>query len=70
MYHLNHLHSKLFILAHELVEREPENPISWYAVGVWYLASGKWPQARQYFRRVHQVLFPLEACNMSTVKRH
>lgn len=51
MYHLNHLHSKLFILAHELVEREPENPISWYAVGVWYLASGKWPQARQYFSK-------------------
>ncbi|KAJ8586943.1 TPR-like protein [Rhizopogon salebrosus TDB-379] len=51
MYHLDHLHSKLFILAHELVEREPENPISWYAVGIWYLASGKWPQARQYFSK-------------------
>ena len=50
MYHTAHLHSKLFILAHELVDREPENPVSWYAVGVWYLASGKWPQARQYFR--------------------
>ncbi|EGO24550.1 hypothetical protein SERLADRAFT_361562 [Serpula lacrymans var. lacrymans S7.9] len=51
MYHLSHLHSKLFILAHELVDREPENPISWYAVGVWYLASGKWSQARQYFSK-------------------
>lgn len=50
MYHLSHLHSKLFILAHEMVEREPENPMSWYAVGVWYLTGGKWPQARQYFR--------------------
>ncbi|KAG6915872.1 hypothetical protein DXG01_009480 [Tephrocybe rancida] len=28
MYHLSHLHSKLFILAHEMVDREPENPIS------------------------------------------
>lgn len=51
MYHIAHLHSKLFMLAHELVDREPENPVSWYAVGVWYLASGKWSQARQYFRR-------------------
>ena len=50
MYHLSHLHSKLFILAHEMVDREPENPMSWYAVGVWYLSGCKWGQARQYFR--------------------
>ena len=52
LYHLSHLHSKLFILAHELVEREPENPISWYAVGVWYLTIKKWSEARTYFRSV------------------
>ncbi|KAF5327302.1 hypothetical protein D9619_004328 [Psilocybe cf. subviscida] len=51
MYHLSHLHSKLFILAHELVDREPENPLSWYAVGVWYLSNGKWAEARQYFSK-------------------
>ncbi|KAF9007618.1 TPR-like protein [Cyathus striatus] len=51
MYHLDHLHSKLFLLAHEMVDREPENPISWYAVGVWYLSRGKWTQARQYFSK-------------------
>ncbi|KAF9234137.1 hypothetical protein BU15DRAFT_90109 [Melanogaster broomeanus] len=51
MYHLSHLHSKLFVLAHELVDREPENPISWYAVGVYYLSSNKWSQARQYFSK-------------------
>ncbi|KDR76370.1 hypothetical protein GALMADRAFT_67732 [Galerina marginata CBS 339.88] len=51
MYHLSHLHSKLFILAHELVDREPENAISWYAVGVWYLSGGKWAEARQYFSK-------------------
>ncbi|KAG6868678.1 hypothetical protein C0993_012181, partial [Termitomyces sp. T159_Od127] len=50
MFHLSHLHSKLFILAHEMVDQEPENPMSWYAVGVWYLSGGKWTQARQYFR--------------------
>lgn len=52
MYHLSHLHSRLFILAHELVDREPENAMSWYAVGVWYLSNGKWAEARQYFRFV------------------
>ncbi|KAJ7650412.1 cell division control protein 16, partial [Roridomyces roridus] len=51
MYHLSHLHSKLFILAHEMVDREPENPLSWYAVGVWYLTNSKWPEARQYFSK-------------------
>ena len=50
LYHLSHLHSKLFLLAHELVEREPESPVSWYAVGVWYLTSKKWAEARTYFR--------------------
>ncbi|KAF8199522.1 cell division control protein 16 [Pholiota molesta] len=51
MYHLSHLHSRLFILAHELVDREPENAMSWYAVGVWYLSNGKWAEARQYFSK-------------------
>ena len=60
MYHLSHLHSKLFILAHEMVDREPENPISWYAVGVWYLSAGKWNQARQYFRSVEAFILILD----------
>ena len=70
MYHLAHLHSKLFILAHEMVDREPENPISWYAVGVWYLSGGKWTQARQYFRSV-ALVFPLASNHdhVASVKR-
>ncbi|KZV72988.1 TPR-like protein [Peniophora sp. CONT] len=51
MHHLKHLHSRLFILAHELVEREPESPMSWYAVGVWYLTQQKWADARTYFSK-------------------
>ncbi|KJA22947.1 hypothetical protein HYPSUDRAFT_77168 [Hypholoma sublateritium FD-334 SS-4] len=51
MYHLKHLRSRLFIMAHEMVEREPENAMSWYAVGVWYLGKGKWSEARQYFSK-------------------
>lgn len=49
MYYLTHMRSKLFVLAHEMVDREPENPLAWYAVGVWYLAGAKYPLARQYF---------------------
>ncbi|KAI0300772.1 hypothetical protein BC826DRAFT_990349 [Russula brevipes] len=51
MHHLPHLHSKLFILAHELVDREPEAATSWYAVGVWYLTQKKWSEARTYFSK-------------------
>ncbi|KAG7088620.1 hypothetical protein E1B28_012593 [Marasmius oreades] len=51
MYHLKHLHSKLFLLAHEMVDREPENPISWYGVGIWYLSHKNWVSARQYFSK-------------------
>lgn len=53
MYHLSNLHSKLFILAHEMVDKEPENAVSWYAVGVWYLTAKKWQDARTYFRYVY-----------------
>lgn len=71
MHHLSHLNSKLFILAHDLVEREPENPISWYAVGVWYLSSGKWTEARTYFRYVclhPSPRFAAEACCVNKSK--
>ncbi|EMD33975.1 hypothetical protein CERSUDRAFT_159330 [Gelatoporia subvermispora B] len=51
MHHISHLNSKLFILAHELVEKEPESPISWYAVGVWYLSAKKYSEARTYFSK-------------------
>lgn len=54
MYHLSNLHSKLFILAHEMVDKEPENAVSWYAVGVWYLTAKKWQDARTYFRCVRR----------------
>ena len=52
MYHLQHLHSRLFMLAHQLVEKEPESAICWYAVGVWYFAAERWTDARNYLRFV------------------
>ncbi|TFK46093.1 TPR-like protein [Heliocybe sulcata] len=49
MYHLKHLRSRLFLLAHDLVRKEPENAIAWYAVGIWYLTANQFKDARQYF---------------------
>ncbi|TDL19901.1 TPR-like protein [Rickenella mellea] len=51
MHHLPHLNARLFVLAHEMVEREPEAAMSWYAVGVWYLTAKKWVEARTYFSK-------------------
>ena len=49
MSHLPHLRSKLFLLAHELVDRDPDSVISWYAVGLWYFSTEKWEESRRYF---------------------
>ncbi|KAI0325438.1 TPR-like protein [Cubamyces sp. BRFM 1775] len=51
MYHIKHLHSKLFLFAHDLVEREPEAATSWFAVGMWYMCVEKYPEARTYFSK-------------------
>jgi anaphase-promoting complex subunit 6 len=51
MYHLKHLHSRLFLLAHELVDKEPESPTSWYTVGIWYLATTAWREAKQHLSK-------------------
>lgn len=49
MHHLPHLRSRLFLLAHELVESEPDDCISWYAVGLWYFAGRRWEESRRFF---------------------
>ncbi|OBZ72693.1 Anaphase-promoting complex subunit cut9 [Grifola frondosa] len=36
---------------HVAFENEPESPISWYSVGVWYLSVKKWSEARTYFSK-------------------
>lgn len=51
MFHLSHLNSNLFILAHSLVQSESSNPLSWYAVGIYYLAKQKYQMARQYLSK-------------------
>ncbi|GAA6027906.1 hypothetical protein JCM8097_001775 [Rhodosporidiobolus ruineniae] len=49
MSHLPNLRSKLFLLAHEMVDTEPDDAISWYAVGLWYFAGKRWEEARRFF---------------------
>ncbi|KAJ3416169.1 anaphase promoting complex subunit cdc16 [Chytridiales sp. JEL 0842] len=41
----------LFLLAHELVDKHPTHPVSWFAVGCYYLLCKKNSDARKYFER-------------------
>jgi anaphase-promoting complex subunit 6 len=45
------LKNELFILAHRLVESNPESHISWFAVGCYYYCTSKQDVARKYFRK-------------------
>ncbi|TNY24498.1 cell division control protein 16 [Rhodotorula diobovata] len=49
MHHLPNLRSKLFLVAHEMVDHEPDDAISWYAVGLWYFAGKRWEESRRFF---------------------
>ncbi|GAA5914858.1 hypothetical protein JCM6882_007823 [Rhodosporidiobolus microsporus] len=49
MHHLPNQRSKLFLLAHEMVEQEPDDAISWYAVGLWYFSGKRWEESRRFF---------------------
>lgn len=43
--------NELFYLSHQLVEHKPGSAVSWYAIGCYYLLTGKFDYARHYFRR-------------------
>jgi anaphase-promoting complex subunit 6 len=32
-----------------MVESEPDDAISWYAVGLWYFTGRRWEESRRYF---------------------
>ncbi|GAA5861337.1 hypothetical protein JCM8547_006096 [Rhodosporidiobolus lusitaniae] len=49
MHHLPNLRSKLFLLAHDMVDNEPDDTISWYAVGLWYFSGKRWEESRRFF---------------------
>ncbi|KAH7413603.1 hypothetical protein DE146DRAFT_731230 [Phaeosphaeria sp. MPI-PUGE-AT-0046c] len=41
----------LYLLAHQLVDSNPQETCSWLAVGVYYLAIGRIAEARRYFSK-------------------
>lgn len=56
MHHIPNLRSRLFLLAHEMVENEPDDAISWYAVGLWYFSGKRWEESRRFFGCVRSFL--------------
>ncbi|KAK3900675.1 hypothetical protein C8A05DRAFT_35680 [Staphylotrichum tortipilum] len=43
--------NELFLVAHDLADHHPEHACTWLAVGTYYLATGKIPDARRYFSK-------------------
>ncbi|SPN97657.1 related to anaphase control protein cut9 [Cephalotrichum gorgonifer] len=41
----------LFLVAHDLADTHPEEPCAWLAVGTYYFAIGRVPEARRYFSK-------------------
>jgi anaphase-promoting complex subunit 6 len=41
----------LFLVAHDLADNHPEEPCTWLAVGIYYLAIDKIAEARRYFSK-------------------
>jgi anaphase-promoting complex subunit 6 len=45
------LKNALFLISHDLADNHPEEPCTWLAVGVYYLAINKIAEARRYFSK-------------------
>ncbi|KAL2059951.1 hypothetical protein VTL71DRAFT_10106 [Oculimacula yallundae] len=45
------LKNALFLISHDLADNHPEEPCTWLAVGVYYLATNKVAEARRYFSK-------------------
>lgn len=43
--------NKLFLKAHQLAENHPTNPMTWLAIGIYYLSIGKIGEARKFFSK-------------------
>lgn len=50
LYQLKHTHA-LFALSHDLADSHPGEPTTWLAVGTYYLATNRIPEARSYFSK-------------------
>ena len=42
---------KLFNLSHDLIEKFPTNPISWFVIATYYLLLGKNADARRFYSK-------------------
>ncbi|KAK9468784.1 hypothetical protein V1512DRAFT_257868 [Lipomyces arxii] len=45
------LKNKLFLIAHEMADNHPEEPVTWLSVGVYYLSIHKIAEARRFFSK-------------------
>lgn len=45
------LKNELFLVSHDLADNHPEEPCTWLAVGIYYLAIHKIAEARRYFSK-------------------
>jgi anaphase-promoting complex subunit 6 len=45
------LKNALFLISHDLADHHPEEPCTWLAVGIYYLAINKVAEARRYFSK-------------------
>lgn len=45
------LKNPLFLISHDLADNHPEEPCTWLAVGIYYLAIDKIAEARRYFTK-------------------
>lgn len=45
------LNNALFLISHDLADNHPEEPCTWLAVGIYYLAINKVAEARRYFSK-------------------
>ncbi|KAK9476350.1 hypothetical protein V1514DRAFT_298577 [Lipomyces japonicus] len=45
------LKNKLFLLAHDMAENHPEEPVTWLSIGVYYLSIHKIAESRRFFSK-------------------
>lgn len=49
--HELNMKNKLFLISHDMADNYPEEPVTWLAVGVYYLTTGKIAEARRFFSK-------------------
>lgn len=47
--------NKLFLKAHQLADNHPTNPLTWFAIGTYYLSIGKILEARKFFGKANML---------------